>query len=85
MLADNLTLDDRREIWRLLEKLTPAGRVRFLTWGCRQLKGKGDVRVTSHTGKVGEAYHDLIALAVVYGLDLHAAACELERRVRRGG
>jgi hypothetical protein len=79
-------LDDRREIWRLLAKLTPARRLRFLAWACRQVRGPLPVRVNeaTHTGTANEAYADLMALEVMYRLDLAAAAARLERLVRKG-
>lgn len=30
------TLDDRREVWSLLARLSPKNRFRFLGWACRQ-------------------------------------------------
>lgn len=33
--AKHDTLDDRRELWHLLHRLTPADRFRFLGWCCK--------------------------------------------------
>lgn len=75
---------DRREIRRLLDFLTPAARVQFLSWACTQARGPLGVRVTSHTGTAGETYADLVTLGVLYGVDLDAVAVRLERVVRKG-
>lgn len=83
MLVDKLELDDRREIWRLLEKLNQFQRIRFVQRCCGGVKGKGAVGVTSHSGTVGEAYRDLMMLAVVFGADLHAVALDLVKVVRK--
>lgn len=84
MRAQTLELDDRRELWRLLDRLKAVDRIRFVEWCCKQVRGKGKLGVTHHSGKTGEAYADLIHLEVVFGLDLNAAACRLERFVRKG-
>lgn len=43
------TLDDRREVWRLLHRLPPGKRVRFLQWAAEQskiVKGNKPVHTT---------------------------------------
>lgn len=83
LLVDKLEKDDRREIWRLLEKLDQFQRIRFIQHCCGTIKGKGNVGVTSHSGTVGEAYRDLMMLSVVLGADLHAMALDLVKVVRK--
>ncbi len=92
------TLDDRREVWHLMHRLPPRERVRFVGWCCARITSEvghrpcprydrglldlayrddsADLRVTN------SAYSDVLVLAAQWGLDLAAAAVELERRVR---
>lgn len=84
--AQDMELMDRRELWRMLERLGPHGWVPFLTWCCKQVSGRpmtGEVRVTRPPVNVHEAYMDVLQCQVVYGLDLEKALEELTRRVRR--
>ncbi len=87
MRVASLTLDDRRELWRMLDRLLPGQRIAFLRWCCQQTSGPGNIQagVTDHTGLTGEAYRDLMALEVIYGLDLEAAGCRLARFLKRTG
>ncbi len=83
--AHALTLDDRRELWKMLDRLQPHQRVAFLRWCCGQTKGPGEIAagVTTHSGLTGEAYADLLMLEVVYHLDLEMAGCKLARMLKR--
>lgn len=85
MKAVALQLDDRREIWKLLDRLTPASRVDFLKWCCRRVIAQGSplgVQVTTHSGTTNETYYDLCCLEYQYRLNLMVACDELVRRVR---
>lgn len=48
------TLDDRREIWSLLHRLSPRDRVRFLGWCCSQVAAPGSTRPTPSLLRMGE-------------------------------
>lgn len=93
------TLSDRRDVWELLNRLSPRARVGFIRWCCSRITanaghqprpvydvalidlayrdGSADLRVTN------AAYNDVLILSTQWGLDLAAAAVELERRVRK--
>lgn len=78
-------LDDRREIWRAVERMTPRQRLAWLRWCCElvsdsQLMG---VRVTGGDGSVGQIFADLSLLELQYDLNVEVAANELVRRVRK--
>ena len=93
------TLDDRRELFRLLGKLAPRERVRFVGWCCGQIgsptRPTPSLRnwPTVKAAERGEAgaddrltttlYTDVLVLSSQWGLDLTRAAVELERWVRR--
>lgn len=89
------TLDDRREIWTLLHRLSPSGRVAFLHWACRQVAdqhGNGPHPMIDR-GMIQQAYRcdraddrlttaifaDLWALVGQWNLDPVKAAVELEK------
>jgi hypothetical protein len=82
-------LDDRREVHQLLERLSPAARVEFLAWACRQCtlpNSRIHPQVSRRTvGTALEVYFDLWILAVDYHLDMQAVVNELAERVRTGG
>ena len=74
------TLDDRREVWHLLHRLSPRRRVSFLAWACERCTGpRGAKPVASHrmAGTIEQAYRcdgaDLRLTNEVYG-DLLALA-----------
>lgn len=77
------TLDDRREIHRLLDRLPPGRRLAFLQWCCRQVPHPVNVAHRS-TGSTFEVFFDLWKLGHQYELDMDAAARRLESLVRRG-
>lgn len=84
MNALNIERNERRELWRMLDRLDPRRRVAFVRWCCRQASwGVVETRVTTHTGTTSECYHDIMLLAFQHGLDLELVACELTNRVRR--
>lgn len=91
------TLDDRREIHQMLDRLPPPKRVEFLGWCCSQVKGglrptpSRRMTPTMNTAKRDDSasqklsldiYFDFWALVTQYGLDPQKAAVELERRVK---
>jgi hypothetical protein len=85
---DALAVDRDAEMRRFfrdgLGRLSPSGRVAFLRRMCVLCPGPLRPAVTSHTGTVGEAHHDLMMLGLAHGLDLGRAARELEALLRRG-
>lgn len=86
MKAVELELDDRREIWTILKRMTPGQRIDFVRWCCRQVNGPdrvSQVFVTSHTGTTDEAYRDLMHLEIAFHLDLKEALKYLEGVARR--
>lgn len=80
-----LAKDDRRELWTMLKRLGPRGRIEFTQWCCGAATGKKmvGVRVLKHGGTTEETYRAILELEVVFGLDLQVAAEELVRRARR--
>ncbi len=77
-------LDDRREIHQLLGRLSPAKRLRWLAWCCRQSKhGATHPEVQpGHQGGQLETYFDFWALVVQYELDADRALGRLVEMVR---
>lgn len=81
-------LDDRREIFHLLERLPPWQRVAWLKWCCRHPSVaagpvKPQVSAARTTGDSREIFFDLWALAAQYNLDVNAAVLRLVDMVRR--
>jgi len=93
ILAQFDNLDDRREISRCLEILTPVERVAFLYRCCDIIgpvgmspKGEGIfVTITNETGDHRETFGDLCQMISQYGLDAKLCLMELERRARFRG
>ena len=95
------TLDDRREIWALLHRLSPAARVRFLAWACSAVPGvrgnrplpqpvpemvRDAMRCERGNDRLtNSVFWDVICLSSQWGLDLRFAAEQLERLVKRPG
>jgi hypothetical protein len=97
------TLDDRREIHRLLQLLHPQKAVEWLNRQCTKCKGphgtgpkaarKMGPRVEeairrggdSHYRLATEIFFDFWVLAMQWGIDMDAAAKELEEMTRRPG
>src|SRR5262245_10076525 len=80
------TLDDRREVFRLLDRLSPRRRLAYLAWCCRQVRTPAGepVRVAARSnGDTFEVFFDWWHLGFQYDLDMDAAARALERQVRR--
>lgn len=78
----------RRHLWRGLKRMEPRERVAFLRSLCAARAGEAgsvEVRVTSHSGTTGEAYHDVMAWSAVYGGCLFRACEMLESWLRTRG
>lgn len=89
MQALTLERDMRKFFFESLRRLTPPERIAYVKWCCLHSPGFSGQKayVKSHTGEAHEAYNDVFLLNYQYGLDLEAAAVELEQRLRkpRGG
>ncbi len=98
-LIDIDTLDDRREIYRLLDSLLPESRLACLRHFCRKVESMG-VRPQAAMGHAvayarrsdeadsrltREVYNDFALLITQYQLDPLRTAKELEEWVRRSG
>jgi hypothetical protein len=82
------TLDDRREVHQLLERLPPARRLQWLQWCCDRVTGPhGDkIKVAPHsTGGAMEVFLDFWQLVNNYDLDPVPMVVRLEAAVRRSG
>lgn len=82
------TVDDRREVQRLLERLPVSHRIAFLAWCCRQVTIPNggthpEVSLTRTKGTAVEVYRDLWYLAGQYDLDIDAATEKLVEMVRQ--
>lgn len=85
MQAVSLPLDDRKEIWTLLDRIGPQARIDFLKECCLAtppIIGENRICVTSHTGYTTEAYYDLMQLEI-HGLDLNRAVLRLVEIARK--
>lgn len=77
-------LEVRKHLWVGLDRLEPSGRVRFLKRLCKLVNFHGnDVKVTTHTGTVEEAWRDVMMLSFQHNLSLDRACAELETFLRR--
>jgi hypothetical protein len=86
-------VDDRQELLRLMEFLSPGERVRFLRWAAtlangpyRSLRPNGStvsVYVTNTTGEAAESYLDLCGLIAQWRVPRDVVLRELERLVRQ--
>jgi len=82
--ALTLDLGDRREVWKLLARLSPLWRVQFIRRCCKMVgRTMGtEIQVTHHTGTVGEAWSDLMMLWVCHDLNPDRSVALLDRMVR---
>lgn len=85
---DPLFMDrsDQTEIWELLRWLTPQQRIAIVKLAASWCNKRGDVaevRVTGHTGSIGESFNDLLILAFQNHLDLPKIIGEIARLARR--
>lgn len=83
LYAPSLDRADQKEVYLLLDRLSPSERIRFLRWACSTTSGDLVARVTSHSGSTWEAYQDLLLLEYQYGLDLPRAIDRLVDLVRK--
>lgn len=75
LLADHA---ERKEIWHMLEMLSPRRRVAFLKECCTMVSEEVvGVCVTGSTGTVQDIFGDVSLLAFQYGLDLEKVAVRL--------
>lgn len=78
------SLDDRRTIHQLLERLSPAQRIDFLDWCGRQCPGmKPHVARQRTIGTALEIYLDIWHLAAQYNLNIDRVTERLVAVVRR--
>lgn len=79
----NLELDDRRELWVLLDRLEPRKRILWLEWCCRQVSRPGMVvEVISSDGTVEDVFADAMTILNQNGLSLEVAGGKLVQMVR---
>lgn len=79
------TLDDRREMHALIERLPPPRRLAYLRWCCAQTGqiGYHQAKVDPwHSARSMEVYFDVWALHTQYGLNLDKALEKLVEIVR---
>jgi len=76
--------DDRREIYRLLKKITPAKRREWLDWCCTLVKDNGFTRtgVVASDNSVDAVFWDALSLRALFGVDLETMGVRLEQMVR---
>lgn len=82
-------LDDRREIFYLLSRLTPLQRIAFLYWCCDQANNRmihrGEQTRVDITDPTGDPYHTMLSIAMLhaqYNLPIQRVLRGLERAVR---
>jgi hypothetical protein len=81
------TKDDRTEVYLLFDRLTPAKRLMYLRWACRQctaMKLQPYVK-PGHSGTTKECVMDFWGLVHSFGLHAEAALAALEAFVRING
>ncbi len=80
------TKDDRREVFILFDRLSPAKRVQFLRWCCtKSTAAKLSPYIQpNHSGLTMECVLDFYGLIGQYGLNADFAFKALERFVRKG-
>jgi hypothetical protein len=78
-------LDDRREVWTLLGLLTPARRVEWLRWCCKEAS-RGchhEIRVTESDGSVGGVWYDAVTIFGQGRLTVAGAGIKLVDMLKR--
>lgn len=80
-------LDDRREFWALLARLSVSQRIDWLRWCCREASaGRGvTVYVTASTGSVPDVWHDAVTIFGQGGLTVDRAGVRLRELVNGKG
>lgn len=75
--------DERREIGRLLKHLSPARRIDWLKWCCRQVsKPAAETTVIQNDGTVSAVFWDAMSLFWGSGLTMQRAGEQLVKMVR---
>ncbi len=75
----------RREIWDLLDRLTPTQRRDFIGWCGRQVKARivGEIRVVCGPEYTAtEAFNDLVGICTNWSLDINVVVAKLVEVVR---
>ena len=78
-------LDDRREIWRLLDRLPEHRKAQWLDWCSAEASvGRGlvSVRVLERTGSTAEFFGLAMTIINQGRLTLNSAGCRLHRMVQ---
>jgi len=80
----NAELDDRRELWRMLDRLTPSQRIAWLKWCCLQANHGQSVGVfvEQSTGRTSEVFADAMTIMNQGRLTLNRAGEKLHQMVR---
>jgi hypothetical protein len=83
---ERLDLDERRTVHRLLERLEPEIRLRWLMWCCAQCShGNFQVHIGVNTGTAREVYFDWQSACHSLGLDVVKSRAKLEEMVTMFG
>lgn len=84
---DLLERDERRDLFRLLDRIDARQRLEFLHWCCREASKNRPlgVQVTRQTGTARDVWGDVMLLAYAHDFDLRVALTELVRRIRKLG
>lgn len=79
-----MSFTEQRELRRLLDRLTPAKRIAWLRWCCRQVSQPGfaGTKVMESDGSTEAVLWDALSLKVMFGLSLERMGTELVQRVR---
>ncbi len=81
-----MDLEERKTVWRLLDRLDETQRVAWLLWCCSQVSTKNRKTIITHTsGTTTDVYHDWLSLCTCLGLGWKTSRAELEARVRKFG
>lgn len=81
-----LEFDDRRELYRLIDRLEKRDRIAFLNWACKQVsKPDMETRVTSQSGETEEVFWDAMNLSFTWGLPIAVMGERLIRMCRKFG
>jgi hypothetical protein len=66
-----LDWDERREVYRLIDRLDKRDRIGFLKWACARVSKPGATTFVEKTsGETQEVFWDALTLAFSYGLSL---------------
>lgn len=66
-----LGFDERRELYRLIDRLNKRDRIAFLHWACKQVSKPGmETFVEKQSGETEEVFWDAMNLAFTWGLSI---------------